>query len=114
MVAILTLRIPGFKRRNRFSWSRRGAQRFCDSLTSSDRTGWPVEDEPARRFARTLYGEMIGMRYNVDADRYLKAGTSDLHRAMRQARLEILDTGIHTWAAYQHDGDPFFQLFRKP
>ena len=39
-----------------------------------------------------------------------------MHEAMRAARLEIAGTpnGARTWGAYQHYGNPYFQLLSAP
>ena len=62
---------------------------------------WPVEDEPASWFARSLYGKLLS--------------GSTFGAAVRTARLEAYraDPGSSTWAAYQCYGDPGFRLERR-
>lgn len=66
-------------------------------------TGWPVNDDAARTFARTLYTAMFGL--GADPACYL-------HLAMRAARRAIAQelAGERTWGAYQHYGNPYFRF----
>ncbi len=63
-------------------------------------TAWPVDDDAALAFSRTLYEAMLGA----------KASPAPMWRAMREARQAILH--VSCWAAYQHYGDPYFRLLR--
>ncbi|HET9712745.1 MAG TPA: CHAT domain-containing protein, partial [Pyrinomonadaceae bacterium] len=69
-------------------------------------TAWPVDDVAARVFAVTLYSHLLGINTN-------SISPVPMHEAMRLARLEIASTpnGRTTWGAYQHYGNPYFQLF---
>ena len=72
-------------------------------------TAWPVNDVAARRFASTVYASLLGVPFgNEDADL-----PAPMHVAMTRARHAIVDTGegALTWGAYQHYGNPYFQLF---
>ena len=73
-------------------------------------TAWPVNDVAARRFACTLYASLLG----VPLDGEEKPGwPAPMHAAMTRARHAIVETGegALTWGAYQHYGNPYFQLF---
>jgi hypothetical protein len=81
-------------------------------------TAWPVDDEAARIFALTLYAGLLG--YEDDAAHHPDqrpvprvSGAKKMHEAMRDARLAIAKTlgGRTTWGAYQHYGNPYFQIF---
>jgi hypothetical protein len=90
-------------------------------------TAWPVDDLAARTFALTLYAGMLGLKLGSEEDPDApdekaaetpahssnKTEPLPMHDAMKQARLEIARTpnGRTTWGAYQHYGNPYFQLF---
>jgi pimeloyl-ACP methyl ester carboxylesterase len=63
-------------------------------------TAWPVEDDAALTFSRTLYETLLGPA----------AAPAPMWRAMRRARQSIAHSAC--WAAYQHYGDPYFRLLR--
>ncbi len=63
-------------------------------------TAWPVADAAALSFALALYENLLG------AD----GSPLPMWESMRQARQAIASTP--SWAAYQHYGNPYFQLFR--
>jgi hypothetical protein len=72
-------------------------------------TAWPVEDDAALRFALRLYATLLGVP--IDGD---PAGSEPkpMHAAMREARRELAVTsGVRTWGAYQHYGNPHFRFF---
>ena len=71
-------------------------------------TAWPVDDVAARVFAVTLYSHLLGIHPNSDSP-------VPMHEAMRLARLAIASTpnGRTTWGAYQHYGNPYFQLLES-
>ncbi len=72
-------------------------------------TAWPVEDGAARDFAIRLYSGMLGLAPSPDGSR----GPEPMFKAMREARRVIMKTREgRNWGAYQHYGNPFFQLFR--
>jgi CHAT domain len=83
-------------------------------------TAWPVSDIAARKFAKTLYGSLLGMpegdltdsQPGADPDATV-AGGLPMYAAMRRARIGIMGTqdGARTWGAYQHYGNPHFRLF---
>ncbi|HVF71379.1 MAG TPA: CHAT domain-containing protein [Chthoniobacterales bacterium] len=69
-------------------------------------TAWPVGDAAALAFARRVYRGALGLRGNG-------APPEPLHQAMAEARQEIARTdlsGLQTWGAYQHYGDPNFRF----
>lgn len=81
-------------------------------------TAWPVDDEAARLFALTLYAGLLG--YDDETARRADrrptrraGGAKKMHEAMRDARLAVAKTlnGRTTWGAYQHYGNPYFQIF---
>jgi hypothetical protein len=78
-------------------------------------TAWPVDDAAARTFALTLYARLLGIDPTASASRsqQSKPEAFPMHEAMKQARLAIARTpnGRTTWGAYQHYGNPYFQLF---
>jgi pimeloyl-ACP methyl ester carboxylesterase len=78
-------------------------------------TAWPVDDAAARTFALTLYAGLLGIDPNASSSRsqQSKVEAFPMHEAMKQARLAIARTpnGRTTWGAYQHYGNPYFQLF---
>lgn len=73
-------------------------------------TAWPVDDTAARTFALTLYSGLLGIDLANDGT---PSQALPMHKAMKQARLTIARTsnGRTTWGAYQHYGNPYFQLF---
>jgi hypothetical protein len=78
-------------------------------------TAWPVEDVAARLFAVRLYGGLLGLTLEtIDGISRYTAGEIELmHVAMREARRLVaqLSSGIRTWGAYQHYGNPYFRFF---
>jgi pimeloyl-ACP methyl ester carboxylesterase len=74
-------------------------------------TAWPVDDMAARVFALTVYSGLLGIKINEGA--YSKTSPRPMYYAMREARVAIAKTegGASTWGAYQHYGNPYFQLF---
>ncbi|MFL6256942.1 MAG: CHAT domain-containing protein [Pyrinomonadaceae bacterium] len=76
-------------------------------------TAWLVDDSAAREFALTLYSKLLGLERKNG--QYVKGNPEAMHRAMRQARLEIArrDYGVQTWGAYQHYGNPRLRFFDK-
>ena len=72
-------------------------------------TAWPVEDNAARGFAIRLYSGMLGAAGTQGAP----SEPEPMYKAMREARRAIMNVGTgRSWGAYQHYGNPFFQLFR--
>jgi hypothetical protein len=72
-------------------------------------TAWPVEDGPARDFALRLYSGLLGLSASSDGSQ----GPEPMFKAMREARRIIMQTREgRNWGAYQHYGNPFYQLFR--
>lgn len=67
-------------------------------------TAWPVFDDAAQKFACRFYKALLGFDDGKPAF---------VHEAMRSARGEIWNsgTGVETWGAYQHYGNPWFKLF---
>jgi pimeloyl-ACP methyl ester carboxylesterase len=67
-------------------------------------TAWPVADDSATTFAGSFYETLLGVQSGRPAY---------IHEAMTTARKRIwLDgTGVQTWGAYQHYGNPWFKLF---
>ncbi|HEX8745692.1 MAG TPA: CHAT domain-containing protein, partial [Pyrinomonadaceae bacterium] len=78
-------------------------------------TAWPVDDLAARIFSLTLYGWLLGIRAGEDGG-YSRGEPKPMHYAMREARIQIanMEEGVATWGAYQHYGNPYFQLFNAP
>lgn len=77
-------------------------------------TAWPVDDLAAQQFALTLYDRLLGMRALDERRRQFDAAApAQMHLAMRDARLAILETpsGAQTWGAYQHYGNPYLRFF---
>jgi hypothetical protein len=80
-----------------------------------------VDDRAARDFALTLYAGLLGLVNDVDTEqpglldtiRYRFAEPKPMYQAMREARCAIAGppSDIRTWGAYQHYGNPYFQLF---
>jgi pimeloyl-ACP methyl ester carboxylesterase len=75
-------------------------------------TAWPVDDLAARVFALTLYGWLLGIEVCEEGG-YSRGEPKPMHYAMREARISIanMEEGVGTWGAYQHYGNPYFQLF---
>ncbi len=80
-------------------------------------TAWPVNDLAARLFARHLYAGLLGIEvkqnpYELKVNRTPVKPLS-MHRAMRNARKAVSAqmSGIRTWAAYQHYGNPHSRFF---
>jgi hypothetical protein len=73
-------------------------------------TAWPVNDVAARRFASVLYATLLGVPLEGEE---ASDWPAPMHVAMTRARHAIVDTGegALTWGAYQHYGNPYFQLF---
>jgi pimeloyl-ACP methyl ester carboxylesterase len=72
-------------------------------------TAWPIDDSAALEFARRFYRGILGLRGE---------GTraESLHEAMREARREIARiglSGMQTWGAYQHYGDPNLRIILR-
>lgn len=67
-------------------------------------TAWPVADDSATKFASTFYETLLGVK---------SGRPTYMHEAMTTARREIWKdgTGVQTWGAYQHYGNPWFKLF---
>ncbi len=67
-------------------------------------TAYPVADDSATKFACTFYETLLGVK---------SGRPSYMHEAMTTARKEIWKegTGVQTWGAYQHYGNPWFKLF---
>jgi hypothetical protein len=84
-------------------------------------TAWPVDDRAARDFALTLYAGMLGLASSagakegglLDSALYGPGELKPMYKAMRDARCAIADApnDVRTWGAYQHYGNPYFQLF---
>jgi hypothetical protein len=71
-----------------------------------------VDDLAARVFSLTLYGWLLGIEVSEDGS-YSRGEPKPMHYAMREARISIanMEEGVATWGAYQHYGNPYFQLF---
>jgi CHAT domain-containing protein len=72
-------------------------------------TAWPVGDTAALAFARRVYRGALGLRGDG-------APPEPFHQAMAAARREIAQSdlsGLQTWGAYQHYGDPNFRFIPK-
>jgi hypothetical protein len=77
-------------------------------------TAWPIDDTAARVFAAALYGSLVGVRPSgPDGTRYERGRACQMWEAMQRARRAIAEQsyGGGTWGAYQHYGNPYFQLF---
>lgn len=89
-------------------------------------SAWKVDDEAARDFALELYAALLGfsLAWSELGDRRvytfrMNNEPKPMHAALLQARTAIHapgskarpDAGLRTWGAYQHYGDPYFQLF---
>ncbi len=75
-------------------------------------TAWPVDDSAARRFARTLYLSLLGLKEDQGIFR-ADGEPQPMHIAMQRARIELADrpSGARTWGAYQHYGNPNYRFF---
>lgn len=75
-------------------------------------TAWPVDDSAARRFARTLYLSLLGLKEDKGVFR-ADGEPQPMHIAMQRARIELADrpSGARTWGAYQHYGNPNYRFF---
>jgi hypothetical protein len=93
------------------------AERFFErGITDFVCTAWPVEDLSARRFAMSLYAQLLGLQMSQGReDRYEEPPPQPMYAAMREARLSIADSpdGARTWGAYQHYGSPYFRFFDR-
>jgi len=72
-------------------------------------TAWPVGDAAALAFARRVYRGALGLRGD-------NAVPEPFHKAMAAARQEIAQmdiSGLQTWGAYQHYGDPNFRFIPR-
>jgi CHAT domain len=77
-------------------------------------TAWPVDDLAARVFALRLYSGLLGVKTSGDGlSSYIRGTFERMYIAMREARCAIaaISNGARTWGAYQHYGNPYFQLF---
>jgi hypothetical protein len=86
---------------------------FARGVTNFVCTAWPVDDEAARVFARTLYAGLLGLHLDDDG---LKVGLTTplvMYSAMQRARIAAANSpnGEQTWGAYQHYGNPYFRIF---
>ena len=84
-------------------------------------TAWPIDDSAARTFAIELYANMICLQSKQGGIGFEKRATTEtpkymyMYKAMQKARQKIqdIDTGIRTWGAYQHYGNPYLQFFNS-
>jgi hypothetical protein len=109
---------------------------FARGVSNFVCTAWPVNDVAAQRFALKVYAGLLGIKLkdkkaedseeesegsgddgskpedNTDG----KADAQKMFEAMRDARYAIAksEAGVATWGAYQHYGNPYFQLFNTP
>ncbi|MFL5756958.1 MAG: CHAT domain-containing protein [Chloroflexota bacterium] len=76
-------------------------------------TAWEVIDDEAIEFARVLYRELLGLAEGSAAGKYEPTEPKAMHLAMRTARIALAhrDTGVGTWGAYQHYGNPNLRFF---
>jgi hypothetical protein len=83
---------------------------FARGVSNFVCTAWPVNDVAARRFALTLYASLIGVPLEGSD---FPDWPLPMHTAMTRARQAIVESGdgALTWGAYQHYGNPYFQLF---
>ncbi len=87
---------------------------FAQGVSNFVCTAWPVYDTIALRFALRLYAGMLGLTLIPEqTDRYTSTPIEAMYVAMREARRMIAEStpDVRTWGAYQHYGNPFFQLF---
>ncbi len=86
-------------------------------------TAWPVGDREARDFALALYADLLGLKFKppgaqhhprFESQYYEAAQPLPMFRAMRNARKAISEFPYdrHSWAAYQHYGNPYARLFQ--
>ncbi|MGD9711865.1 MAG: CHAT domain-containing protein, partial [Thermomicrobiales bacterium] len=75
-------------------------------------TAWPVDDAAARRFARTLYLGLLGLK-EEDGNFRFDGEPQPMHIAMQRARIDLAQraSGARTWGAYQHYGNPLYRFF---
>ena len=108
---------------------------FAQGVSNFVCTAWPVDDQAARIFALTLYARLLGLEIPADnkvgnqknlnitgdalrcvASNYQRSssGPGVMYEAMHDARLAVVKalSGIRTWGAYQHYGNPYYRLFR--
>ena len=76
-------------------------------------TAWPVDDRAALRFAASLYGQLLGIRWDGDRSDFVLDSPRPMYVAMREARRALFRDagGRRTWGAYQHYGNPFYRVF---
>lgn len=88
---------------------------FARGVSNFVCTAWPVNDEAARDFALRLYSGLLGLTPAEEAGGYVRdeGGPKPMHLAMSEARQAIAGTisGVKTWGAYQHYGNPYLQFF---
>jgi hypothetical protein len=92
---------------------------FARGVSNFVCTAWSVDDGAALDFALELYARLLGLVVKKSALGSVVApdtegGPRPMYVAMREARRKLLDAGRHgvlSWGAYQHYGDPYFQLF---
>jgi pimeloyl-ACP methyl ester carboxylesterase len=95
---------------------------FARGVSNFVCTAWPVNDVAARTFALSVYSALLGIEMGQPKDGDDEGATiasnqpraaRPMHAAMREARVGIASTpdGTSTWGAYQHYGNPYFQLF---
>ncbi len=87
---------------------------FARGVSNFVCTAWPVDDMAARQFALRLYGGLLGLRKNDGRETGYRASELELmFLAMREARraTAAIPNGGRSWGAYQHYGNPYFQLF---
>ena len=89
---------------------------FARGVSNFVCTAWPVNDVAARTFALRVYSGLLGIKHDREHNTDGVGETEHMHKAMRQARCEIANRpeGVSTWGAYQHYGNPYFQLFNVP
>jgi CHAT domain-containing protein len=73
---------------------------FAKGVANFVCTAWPISDKAALDFAVALYSQLLGM----------DGAPCVMWQALREARRSIANT--LTWGAYQHYGNPYFQLLR--
>ncbi|MEZ4727475.1 MAG: CHAT domain-containing protein [Caldilineaceae bacterium] len=100
---------------------------FARGVSNLVCTAWPVDDRAAREFALTLYAKLLGMARSETAPEQKRVATrinytaatggpQPMYRAMQAARCTIANPALYdirTWGAYQHYGNPYFQLFDR-
>jgi pimeloyl-ACP methyl ester carboxylesterase len=110
---------------------------FAQGVSNFVCTAWPVDDQAARIFALTLYARLLGLEIPADnadkegnqtnrnsagdalhsvANNYQRSssGPGLMYKAMHHARLAAVKSlsGLRTWGAYQHYGNPYYRFFR--